>query len=86
MVVRSRHPRGDRPPMPLYEYACRDCGKSFEILVRGAEKPVCPHCESRKLDKLLSVVSGHVAGGRAAPAPGGCGRPQCGTGGCQGLS
>ena len=75
--------------MPLYEYACRDCGKSFEILVRGTEKPACPHCESRKLDKLLSVVSGHVAGGRGgapAPTPGGCGRPQCGTGGCQGLS
>ena len=75
--------------MPLYEYACRDCGKSFEVLVRGAEKPSCPHCESRKLEKLVSVVSGHVAGPRGgdpAPLSGGCGRPQCGTGGCQGLS
>jgi hypothetical protein len=34
----------------------------------------------------LSVVSGHVAngGGDSAPAAG-CGRPQCGMGGCAGL-
>lgn len=74
--------------MPLYEYTCRACGKECELLVRGDEKPVCPHCASRKLDKLLSVVSGHVAGSRgadAAPVAGGCGRPQCGTGGCAGM-
>ena len=74
--------------MPLYEYACRDCGREFEALVRGDEKPVCPHCESRKLDKLLSVAAGHVAKGKsgaAAEMPGGCGRPQCGSGGCMGL-
>lgn len=74
--------------MPLYEYACRECGREFEVLVRGEETPVCPHCESRKLDKLLSVAAGHVAKGKpsggAEPA-GGCGRPQCGSGGCMGL-
>lgn len=74
--------------MPLYEYACRACGREFEVLVRGEETPACPHCESRKLDKLLSVAAGHVAkgksGGNAEPA-GGCGRPQCGSGGCMGL-
>lgn len=74
--------------MPLYEYACRECGREFEVLVRGDEKPACPHCESRKLDKLLSVAAGHVANGKsggAAEMPGGCGRPQCGSGGCMGL-
>ena len=73
--------------MPLYEYACRACEKHFELLVRGDQKPACPHCRSRKLDKLLSVVSGHVAGGQGAKAsqmPGDCGRPQCGRGGCEG--
>ena len=73
--------------MPLYEYACRTCDKSFELLVRGDDRPACPHCHSWKLDKLLSVVSGHVAGGKgtAAPEPGTCGKPQCGMGGCGGM-
>ena len=73
--------------MPLYEYVCQKCDKSFELLVRGDDTPQCPHCHSRKLDKLLSVVSGHVAGGKgyASPDPGGCGKPQCGMGGCGGM-
>ena len=49
--------------MPLYEYSCQKCSRKIELLVRGDETPVCPHCESTKLTKLLSVVSGHVAGG-----------------------
>jgi putative FmdB family regulatory protein len=73
--------------MPLYEYVCRTCDKSFELLIRGDDTPTCPHCQSRKLDKLLSVVAGHVAGGKGtpAPAPGGCSLPQCGLGGCGGM-
>ncbi len=73
--------------MPLYEYVCRACEERFELLVRGDDTPQCPHCHGKKLEKLLSVVSGHVAGGKgnAASEPGGCGRPQCGTGGCGGM-
>lgn len=71
--------------MPLYEYACETCHKEFELLVRGDEKPVCPDCKSKKLTRLLSVVSGHVAGGSSGGGEmpeGGCGMPQCGMGGC----
>lgn len=71
--------------MPLYEYSCETCGAKVELLIRGDEKPVCPHCQGRRLTKLLSVVAGHVSGGGGMPEPGGCGRPQCGTGGCAGL-
>jgi putative FmdB family regulatory protein len=72
--------------MPLYEYSCEGCGRKIEVLVRGDERPECPHCRSTKLTKLLSVVAGHVAsGGGAAEPAGGCGRPQCGLGGCAGL-
>jgi putative FmdB family regulatory protein len=73
--------------MPLYEYSCQKCSRKIEVLVRGDEKPECPHCHTTKLTKLLSVVSGHVAngGGDSGPAAG-CGRPQCGMGGCAGLS
>ncbi|MDA0815970.1 MAG: ThuA domain-containing protein [Planctomycetota bacterium] len=72
--------------MPLYEYACQHCDEKFELLIRGQEKPACPHCKGKKLTRLLSVVSGHVAdgssGGGGEMPEGGCGMPQCGMGGC----
>ena len=71
--------------MPLYEYSCDRCSRKIELLIRGDEKPECPHCQSAKLTKLLSVVSGHVARGGGSAAAEGCGRPQCGMGGCAGL-
>jgi len=72
--------------MPLYEYSCEKCSQKIELLIRENEKPECPHCHSKTLTKLLSVVSGHVAnGGGDRGAGGGCGRPQCGMGGCAGL-
>lgn len=71
--------------MPLYEYSCGGCGGQVEILVRGEDKPVCPECGSRRLTKLVSVVAGHVKQAAADPGQGGCGRPQCGSGGCAGL-
>ena len=71
--------------MSLYEYSCQKCSQKIELLVRGDEKPVCPHCQSTKLTKLLSVVSGHVSNSGGDPGTGGtCGRPQCGMGGCAG--
>ena len=74
-------------PMPLYEYSCEKCSQKIELLIRGDEKPACPHCHSEKLTKLLSVVRGHVSGGGGGQAAAAemCGRPQCGMGGCQGL-
>jgi putative FmdB family regulatory protein len=72
--------------MPLYEYSFEKCRRKVELLIRGDEKPECPHCQSTTLTKLLSVVSGHVAGGGgSAAAAEDCGRPQCGMGGCAGL-
>ena len=73
--------------MPLYEYVCGKCSRKVELLIRGDEKPECPHCQSTKLTKLLSVSRGHVSGGGGGqpPAAEGCGRPQCGMGGCAGL-
>ena len=40
--------------MPLYEYECRACGHSFELLVRGSTMPACPSCRSENLQRLLS--------------------------------
>jgi putative FmdB family regulatory protein len=40
--------------MPIFEYVCRDCHHRFEAFVQGSQKPDCPKCESRKLEKQPS--------------------------------
>lgn len=70
--------------MPLYEYHCEDCGKEFELLVRGNQTPSCPHCEGDHLAKRLSVPAAPITSAGALPTAdwGGCGKPGCGPGGC----
>ncbi|MGH9408369.1 MAG: FmdB family zinc ribbon protein [Vicinamibacterales bacterium] len=68
--------------MPLYEYACRACGRHFEAFVTTERTAVCPGCDGTDLQKLLSspgMVG--VAPGREAQAPSGC-RAQGGQCGC----
>jgi len=55
--------------MPLYEYACQECGKESELLVNGSSQPVCPKCGSAKIDKLLSIVSTPARGGSPGKGP-----------------
>lgn len=63
--------------MPLYEYACQQCGQQAELLVRTGSQPNCPKCGSPKLNKLLSIVAAPNRGepqGRGQDAtPGPCG-------------
>jgi putative FmdB family regulatory protein len=74
--------------MPLYEYSCPDCHRDCELLIRGDDRPICPTCGGKRLNKLLSVPAAHTAGGAkdlpiCGPRPSGnCGLPQCGMGGC----
>ena len=73
--------------MPIYEYRCRNCDATFEVLVRGSNAVTCPHCGSSSLDKSFSApvtLSGRTArsAGRTC-----CGReercdtPPCSEGG-----
>ena len=42
--------------MPMFEYACKSCGKEFEALVRpNTDAPSCPACKSTELEKLIST-------------------------------
>ena len=72
--------------MPIYEYACSDCGKEFEALVRSDTVPECPVCHSKVLDKQLSVFATTAASASAAPVMpspcGTCAHPG-GPGACQ---
>lgn len=80
--------------MPLYEYQCTACQAAFELLIRRPEeasggKIACPHCHSKKVEKQLSLTATPAISDSslplcATPQPGGgCGLPQCGSGGCQ---
>jgi putative FmdB family regulatory protein len=53
--------------MPIFEYACRACGKEFEALVRSSDTPQCP-CGSTDLQKKLStpVTQKYTPGENAA--------------------
>ncbi|MGH9796950.1 MAG: FmdB family zinc ribbon protein [Candidatus Polarisedimenticolia bacterium] len=57
--------------MPLFEYSCRGCGRRFEALVYGAERPGCPACGGRKLEKLLSTFAVGASAGAAGFDTGG---------------
>jgi len=60
--------------MPVYEYACCQCGERFEELVLGSEIPRCPRCASRELEKQLSAFAVGAEGlSGSPPAPGACG-------------
>lgn len=50
--------------MPMYEYACENCGKAFEELVRGSEKIKCPGCGSENVARKLSTFAACCGGGK----------------------
>jgi putative FmdB family regulatory protein len=62
--------------MPIFEYRCGGCAVEFELLVRSSTVPTCPECQSRELDKLLSVPA--VRSGHALPLAADCPPPEAG--------
>ena len=67
--------------MPIYEYACKQCGHQFEELVRGDEKPACPACGRGNVERQMSVPAAHTAASTSAACPA---RDACGMSGCCG--
>lgn len=49
--------------MPIYEYQCTKCGKSFEIFQKMSDEPLtqCKVCKGR-LTKLISNCAFHLKG------------------------
>jgi putative FmdB family regulatory protein len=63
--------------MPIFEYKCQRCGKTFESFSQRASAirpPVCPACGSKDAERIFSVFAGRVAGN------GGCGTTASGGG------
>lgn len=65
--------------MPIYEYACKKCGKLFEELVFSAADEAavaCPACgagEAKRCMSACAVVSADGSGVGAPAGPAGCG-------------
>lgn len=51
--------------MPFYEYICRACGLSTEVLQRISDPPehTCPHCGATALVKQISAAGFRLKGG-----------------------
>lgn len=48
--------------MPTYEYKCKDCKKTFSIIMSISEhdknmKPKCEHCGSSNVEQFYSSVT-----------------------------
>ncbi len=57
--------------MPMYEYACRACGKRFDEMRRMAERlqaPPCPQCGSEETELAISAPAVFGGGGGGAPS------------------
>ncbi len=67
--------------MPLYEYACHKCGKTFQHLARSFSElpPKCPACGAKNPRKQLSTFHAGAGGGRSGSS---CPTGTCSTGAC----
>ncbi|WP_084066363.1 FmdB family zinc ribbon protein [Desulfocicer vacuolatum] len=69
--------------MPIYEYKCNHCEKTFETLVLGSDVPSCPACNSQDLARLLSCCGFVTKGAGAANA---ASSPSSSTSSCSGCT
>jgi putative FmdB family regulatory protein len=66
--------------MPLYEYHCRNCDRSFEMLRRMTDDDTdvrCPHCGSDQVERELSAFASFAPDGSGASSGSG---PSCSSG------
>jgi putative FmdB family regulatory protein len=71
--------------MPIYDYQCSDCGKTYDVFhkVREVEEDiVCPACNSTKHVRLISAPAFSVKATSARNEAPPCGDGSCCSGNC----
>jgi len=75
--------------MPIYEYRCASCDRSFEALMRATDSDAqCPHCDSSTVTREMSTFAARsqnrngVAAATQAIANSGTRSGGCCGGGC----
>jgi len=55
--------------MPIYEYLCRRCRESVDVLQRLSDPPIkkCPKCGAKSLKRQISLPTVHIRS-RSNPA------------------
>ncbi len=60
--------------MPMYQFACRDCGQAFDKRLRmsqASQTQECPNCGSLETRKVISAIAvggaSRVSGAAVAP-------------------
>jgi len=69
--------------MPVYEYACKECGHKFDSLrsMKEADAPIaCKNCQSLHTHRKLSTFFSSSEGRSVGPQGGGC--SGCNGGSC----
>ena len=62
--------------MPIYEYECGSCGRTFDMLVsrsKASDSPECEHCGSEDTQRIMSGFFGRSGGSGDGEAAGGVG-------------
>jgi putative FmdB family regulatory protein len=57
--------------MPIFEYQCRECGETFEVVVLSQEDEreiSCPHCGKARPERRLSGFATCASPGGGARA------------------
>ena len=61
--------------MPLYEFRCERCDRTFEVFVQRKDlttAPACPECgRNAEVERVWSPFAGRVGGGCASVGGGG---------------
>jgi putative FmdB family regulatory protein len=68
--------------MPLFEFVCNDCSRSFEELVRSTSAisdVTCPKCGSSQVNKKISTFASRVSGGGGSFSLGASSAASCST-------
>ena len=68
--------------MPIYEYNCKKCAKTFEHLARSFSEaaPKCPKCGASQPEKQMSAFNAGIGGGSNGSSS--CPTGTCPTGTC----
>jgi putative FmdB family regulatory protein len=67
--------------MPIYEFKCRKCGQTFEVLFWNSDQKTaaaCPGCKSTQTRRLMSAFSGKVGNTSSGGSCGSCNATSCG--------
>ena len=70
--------------MPLFEFKCLKCGNEFEDLIlnpRDAKEMTCPECNSKDVEKQVSLFATNSDSGGGGSAGGSCNHSHSGGGG-----